>query len=52
MVRVFRKAGGESFQSDNAVNEGVAGLVDDTHGALTHFGNNFEFAELLHRVLG
>ena len=52
MLRIFGKAGGQSFERDDAVDERVAGLVNDTHGALAHFGNNFEFAEFLHCLLG
>ncbi len=48
-IGVVGKTGSECFEGDNAVNEGVAGLIDDTHGALADLLNDFEFAELPHR---
>src|ERR1700730_6627036 len=52
MVGVGRKAGGECFKCNDAIDKRITSLVDHTHGTLAKLGNNLEFAELLHGSLG
>src|ERR1700726_4765783 len=52
MMGIFPEAGGQRLQRYDAINERVARLVDDSHGALSEPGNNLEFAEFFHRPLG
>jgi hypothetical protein len=48
-IGVICKAGGQCFERDDSVDEGVAGLIDDAHGTLPNLLDDLEFAELLHR---
>ena len=49
-VRITQEAGRDGLQRDKTTYERVASLVDDAHGAASHFLNDLVLTDLLDRI--